>query len=101
MVLTISPGPVAGETLVARAIKVGAADPAQAAQWLLDAADYRAEPVLSARSLMCAIRTDRGAGRTTSSPAASGRCAAGPPAAVTGPHTVPGLRSPYQIWRQG
>ena len=49
---TTSSGSVAGETLVARAIEAGAADPAQAAQWLLDAADCRVEPLLLARSLL-------------------------------------------------
>jgi hypothetical protein len=43
---------VAGETLLARAIAAGAADPAQVAQRLLDAADRRVEPLRSARSTL-------------------------------------------------
>lgn len=47
---TTPSGPVVGETLVAWAIEAGAADPAQAAEWLLVAADRRVEPLQAARS---------------------------------------------------
>src|SRR5436853_6890541 len=49
---TRSPEPVVGETLAARAIAAGASDPTQAAQWVLDAAGRRVEPLRSARSLL-------------------------------------------------
>jgi hypothetical protein len=124
---TTSPGPVAGETLVARAIAAGAADPAQAAQRLLDAADRGVEPLRSARSTLtrrlqlrsddfeatlalriveralaeARIRTGRGDGRTTSAPAEYGRRGGGPPAAVTGPRCWNGISMQPDVGERG